>query len=39
MRDYKVAVKDKLLVQQDERIKTEMFTFIYNDKMKEVAQE
>lgn len=39
MRDYKVAVKDKLLTQQDERIKTEMFTFIYNDKMKEVAQE
>lgn len=39
MRDYKQAIKEKLILEQDERIKAEMFTFIYNDKMKEVAAE
>ena len=38
MTDYKVAVNNWEIVEQDERIKSEMFTFIYNDKMKEEAQ-
>jgi len=39
MTDYKVAIKDWIIKEQDERVKAEMFTFIYNDKMKEEAQE
>ena len=38
MQEYKLAIKDKLITQQDPRIKAEMFTFIYNEKMKEEAQ-
>lgn len=38
MQEYKVAIRDKLITQQDPRIQSEMFTFIYNEKMKEEAQ-
>lgn len=38
MQDYKKAIKDHLILQQDPRVKAEMFTFIYNEKMKEEAQ-
>ena len=38
MNDYKVAINKQYILEQDERIKNEMFTFIYNDKMREEAQ-
>lgn len=39
MAEYKNAVmKDMAILEQDERVKAEMFTFIYNEKMKEEAQ-
>ncbi len=39
MAEYKNAVmKDMAITEQDERVKAEMFTFIYNEKMKEEAQ-
>ena len=38
MTDYKQAINKGFIKEMDERIKTELFTFIYNDKMKEEAQ-
>lgn len=38
MNEYKLAINNWEIIEQDERIKAEMFTFIYNDKMKEEAQ-
>ena len=38
MTDYKQAINKGYITQEDERIVKEMFTFIYNDKMKEEAQ-
>ena len=38
MNEYKLAIKDWEIKEQDERVRAEMFTFIYNDKMKEEAQ-
>lgn len=38
MTDYKQAINKGYITQEDERVVKEMFTFIYNEKMKEEAQ-
>lgn len=38
MAEYKVAINKWLITEMDSRVKAELFTFIYDDKMKEVAQ-
>lgn len=38
MAEYKVAINKWLITEMDSRVKSELFTFIYDDKMKEVAQ-
>jgi len=38
MTDYKQAINKGFITEMDERIKAELYTFIYNDKMKEEAQ-
>jgi hypothetical protein len=39
MEDYKEAIKKLYISQVDERLLWELHTFIYDEKMKEVAQE
>ena len=38
MEDYKVAINQWFITEVDDRVKKEMHTFIYNEKMKEEAQ-
>lgn len=38
MAEYKVAINKWLITEMDSRVKAELFTFIYDEKMKEVAQ-
>jgi len=39
MTEYKIAIKEWDILEQDERIRAEMFTFIYDENMKEDAQD
>ena len=38
MEEYKVAINRGMITEMDERVRAEMYTFIYNEKMKEEAQ-
>ena len=38
MEDYKLAINKQEIIEQDERVKREMFYFIYNEQMREEAQ-
>lgn len=38
MEDYKLAINKQEIIDQDERVKKELYYFIYNDQMREEAQ-
>jgi hypothetical protein len=38
MEDYKLAINKQEIIEQDERVKKELYYFIYNDQMREEAQ-